>query len=252
MKKDSKTPELPAKEPTAAAIEPEVVMPPEPVPRQPDLPAGGTPVDDGKVAAALSEAWRVAKRVEAHAVVAALRFGAAMAVAERAVGDGRGRGRKNEGFKGWLAKRCPEICYRTALRWRKLACAAAAMMRQEPERLRLTLDDKWWARNGGGQPRALAAQRGKLFKAESMRALAALVFDYKSEDRKEGREEGSKNVERTDADRAREDWGVWTAGLSDAWALKSVPFLAIDEARTAYNAMKPLVAALKRRLDEEE
>ena len=48
MKKDSKTPELPAKEPTAAAIEPEVVMPPEPVPRQPDLPAGGTPVDDGK------------------------------------------------------------------------------------------------------------------------------------------------------------------------------------------------------------
>ena len=85
-----------------------------------------------------------------------------------------------------------------------------------------------------------------------MRALAALVFDYKSEDRKEGREEGSKNVERTDADRAREDWGVWTAGLSDAWALKSVPLLAIDEARTAYNAMKPLVAALKRRLDEEE
>ena len=72
MKKDSKTPELPAKEPTAAAIEPEVVMPPEPVPRQPGLPAGGTPVDDGKVAAALSEAWRVAKRVEAHAVVAAL------------------------------------------------------------------------------------------------------------------------------------------------------------------------------------
>ena len=252
MKKNSKTPKLPAATATTAAVEPEVVMPPEPVPRQPDLPAGGKPVDACKVAAALSRAWRIAKRVEAHAVVAALRFGAVMAVAERAVGDGRGRGRKNEGFKGWLAKHCPEISYRTAIRWRKLAVAAAAMMKQAPERLQLTLDEKWWARNGGSESRALAAQRGKLFKAESMRALAALVFDYRSEDRREGREEGSKNAPRTDADRAREDWGIWISGLSDAWALKSIPLLALDEARTAYNSMKPLVAALKRRLDEEE
>ena len=52
-------------------------------------------------------------------------------------------------------------------------------------------------------------------------ALAALVFDYRSEDRREGREEGSQNAPRTDADRAREDWGIWISGLSDAWALKS-------------------------------
>ena len=226
-------------------------MPPEPVPRQPDLPAGGVPVDDNEVSATLSEAWRVAKRAEAHAVVAALRFGAVMAVAERAVGDGRGRGRKNEGFKGWLAKHCPEINYDTARRWRKLAVSAAAMMKQKPERLQQVLDAEWWERNGDGQSRALVAQRDKLFKAESMRALAALVFDYRSEEH-HGRELGSQNVARTDVDRAREDWGIWIAGLSDAWALKSIPLLALDEARTAYNSMKPLVAALKRRLDEEE
>ena len=56
-----------AKAGAVATVEPEVVMQPEPVPRQPDLPAGGKPVDDCKVAAALSRAWRIAKRGEALA-----------------------------------------------------------------------------------------------------------------------------------------------------------------------------------------
>ena len=55
---------------------------------------------------------------------------------------------------------------------------------------------------------------------------------------------------KSDAERAREDWGLWVSGLSDAWALKSIPLLGKEEARTAYESMKPLVAALKRRMDE--
>lgn len=231
------------------AVVPEVVDT-APVPLQPDLPAGGVPMEDAKVAGALREAWRIAKRIETHAVAAALKFGAMLAVAEGVVGDGRGRGKKGEGFKGWLARNCPEIHYLTALRWKKLAVAAAAMMGLEVPRFQLSLDAKWWRRNGGDMKPAVAKKRAVLLGAESVRALAALVFDYRSEDRREGREEGSKNVEKTDAQRAREDWGLWISDLSDVWALKSIPLLGAGEARTAYNSLKPLVAALKRRMEE--
>ena len=236
---------------TKTAVVPEVVpTDAAPVPLQPDLPAGGVPMEDAKVAGALREAWRIAKRIETHAVAAALKFGAMLAVAEGVVGDGRGRGKKGEGFKGWLARNCPEIHYVTALRWKKLAVAAAAMMGLEVPRFQLSLDAAWWRRNGGDMKPAVAKKRAVLLGAESVRALAALVFDYRSEDRRTGREEGSKNVEKTDAQRAREDWGLWVSDLSDAWALKSIPLLGAGEARTAYNSLKPLVAALKRRMEE--
>lgn len=233
-----------------APVVPEVMAATPGVMLQPDLPAGGRALDDAKVAAALRAQWAVAQRVQLHAVAAALKFGAMLAVAEGIVGDGRGRGKKGEGFKGWLEKNCPEINYDTARRWRKLAVAAAAMMGLEPPRFQLALDAKWWKRNEGSFKPAVVRKRETLFGAPSLRALAALVFDYRSEDRRLGREEGSKNVAKSDAERAREDWGLWVSGLSDAWALKSIPLLGKEEARTAYESMKPLVAALKRRMDE--
>lgn len=217
---------------------------------QPDLPAGGVAADEAKMAVALTDAWNIANAIQAHAVAAALKFGAMLAVAEGMIGECRGRGHKGDGLKGWLKRNCPTIKYDTAWRWKKLAVAAAAMMGLEPPRFQLALDAKWWRRNGGGMKPAVAKKRSLLLGAESVRALAALVFDYRSENRKVGREEGSKNVEKTDAQRALEDWGLWVAGLSDAWALKSIPLLGVDEARTAYNSMKPLVDALKRRIAE--
>ena len=66
---------------TKTAAVPEVVDA-SPVPLQPDLPAGGVPMEDAKVAGALREAWRIAKRIETQAVAAALKFGAMLAVAE--------------------------------------------------------------------------------------------------------------------------------------------------------------------------
>ena len=69
---------------TKTAVVPEVV-PTDAAPgvaQQPDLPAGGVPMEDAKVAGALREAWRIAKRIETQAVAAALKFGAMLAVAE--------------------------------------------------------------------------------------------------------------------------------------------------------------------------
>lgn len=206
--------------------------------------------DENLVAKALSWQWRVAQKIQAHAVVAALRFGAMLATAEEELSSGRGRGRKGEGFKGWLEKNCPEINYKTAMRWRKLALAAGSMMKLQPDRLNLALDDKWWAKYGEGQSKMVVKCREKLFAAESITALAALVFDYRSENPM-GRPEGSQNEVVNDARRAYESWGLWVSDLSDSWALKSIPLLPLDKARAALNAMTPLVSALKRRIDTE-
>lgn len=206
--------------------------------------------DESLMAQMLTWQWRAAQKIQAHAVVAALRFGAMLATAEEELASGRGRGRKGEGFKGWLEKNCPEINYKTAMRWRKLAIAAGAMMKLQPKRLNLALDDKWWAKYGERESTMVVKCRKKLFAAESIRALAALVFDYRSENLM-GRPEGSQNEVVNDARRAYESWGLWVSDLSDSWALKSIPLLPLDSAKAALDAMTPLVSALKRRIDTE-
>ena len=114
-----------------APVVPEVTAATPGVLLQPDLPAGGRALDDAKVAAALRAQWAVAQRVQLHAVAAALKFGAMLAVAEGIVGDGRGRGKKGEGFKGWLEKNCPEINYDTARRWRNRSANDGAVVLAE-------------------------------------------------------------------------------------------------------------------------
>ena len=80
-----------------------------------------------------------------------------------------------------------------------------------------------------------------------------MYFDFTDAPAKpKGRAKGSKNVPRTDAERADAFWKLNAAALAAPWALKSIPLVEWRVANFALSALQPLVTALKRRVAEGE
>ena len=89
--------------------------------------------------------------------------------------------------------------------------------------------------------------------ADSRRKLEQMYFDFtEAPARPKGRAKGSKNVPKTDAERADAFWKLNAATLSAPWALKSIPLVEWRVANFALTALQPLVTALKRRVSEGE
>jgi hypothetical protein len=87
--------------------------------------------------------------------------------------------------------------------------------------------------------------------ADSRRKLEQMYFDFtEAPPKPKGRAKGSKNIPKTDAERADAFWKLNAATLAAPWALKSIPLLDSRVASAALSALQPLVAALRRRVDE--
>lgn len=71
--------------------------------------------------------YKVVVAAESAAFRERIRFGAMLALWERFLGEGRGKG-ESTGLKGWLKEHCPEIGYRTALKYKDFAKMAHAML----------------------------------------------------------------------------------------------------------------------------
>ena len=86
-------------------------------------------VDQDKAAAErLIAQYRAVTSAESTAFRERIKFGAMLALWERFLGEGRGRGKGGEGLKGWLKEHCPEIGYKTALMYKDFAKMAHAML----------------------------------------------------------------------------------------------------------------------------
>ena len=72
--------------------------------------------------------YKVVVAAESAAFRERIKFGAMLALWERFLGEGRGRGKGGEGLKGWLKEHCPEIGYRTALKYKDFAKMAHSML----------------------------------------------------------------------------------------------------------------------------
>ena len=71
--------------------------------------------------------YKVVVAAESAAFRERIKFGAMLALWERFLGEGRGKG-ESTGLKGWLKEHCPEIGYRTALKYKDFAKMAHAML----------------------------------------------------------------------------------------------------------------------------
>ena len=71
--------------------------------------------------------YKVVVAAESAAFRERIKFGAMLALWERFLGEGRGRG-ESTGLKGWLKEHCPEIKYTTAIKYKSFAKMAHSML----------------------------------------------------------------------------------------------------------------------------
>ena len=72
--------------------------------------------------------YKVVVAAESAAFRERIKFGAMLALWERFLGEGRGRGKGGDGLKGWLKEHCPEIKYTTAIKYKSFAKMAHSML----------------------------------------------------------------------------------------------------------------------------
>ena len=71
--------------------------------------------------------YKVVVAAESAAFRERIKFGAMLALWERFLGEGRGKG-ESTGLKGWLKEHCPEIKYATAIKYKSFAKMAHSML----------------------------------------------------------------------------------------------------------------------------
>ena len=192
-----------------------------------------------------------------NALEQTVRFGAMLKEWGDFLGEGRGRGKDGEGLKEWLAKHCPEINYKTAMGYKLLAEKTVRMLGGgAPAVAALIGRDTVTDPDGNEIPidAEVVEKKEEIFRAaDSRRKLEQMYFDFtEAPARPKGRAKGSKNVPKTDAERADAFWKLNAATLSAPWALKSIPLVEWRVANFALTALQPLVTALKRRVSEGE
>ena len=190
-----------------------------------------------------------------NALEQTVRFGAMLKEWGDFLGDTQGRAGK--GLQTWLAQNCPEINYNTAMGYKLLAEKTVRMLGGgAPAVAALIGRDTVTDPDGNEIPidAEVVEKKEEIFRAaDSRRKLEQMYFDFtEAPARPKGRAKGSKNVPKTDAERADAFWKLNAATLSAPWALKSIPLVERRVANFALTALQPLVTALKRRVSEGE
>ena len=192
-----------------------------------------------------------------NALEQTVRFGAMLKEWSDFLGASHGGAHGGDSRKEWLANHCPEINYKTAMGYKLLAEKTVRMLGGgAPAVAALIGRDTVTDPDGNEIPidAEVVEKKEEIFRAaDSRRKLEQMYFDFtEAPARPKGRAKGSKNVPKTDAERADAFWKLNAATLSAPWALKSIPLVEWRVANFALTALQPLVTALKRRVSEGE
>ena len=192
-----------------------------------------------------------------NALEQTVRFGAMLKEWSDFLGASHGGAHGGDSLKEWLANHCPEINYNTAMGYKLLAEKTVRMLGGgAPAVAALIGRDTVTDPDGNEIPidAEVVEKKEEIFReAGSRRKLEQMYFDFtEAPARPKGRAKGSKNVPKTDAERADAFWKLNAATLSAPWALKSIPLVEWRVANFALTALQPLVTALKRRVSEGE
>ena len=219
--------------------------------------------NDSQVAHELTAQYGIVVAKTGEMLREAVKFGTMLIEWGSFLGESRGGdgGGADSGLKGWLAKHCPEINYKTAMGYKHLAEKTAKMI--------------------GGGNMAIAALQGKgevatpdgevvdveakvieevdeiFAKADSRRKLEQMYFEFSAGKGRAGRPKGSKSVESaplTKVESARRLWAniVYPVVKGRAGLYSAARLLPREDAEKSYEELKALCDALKARLDEKD
>lgn len=217
------------------------------------------PTDEATIALALAQQYKAAQDNLRIGVASAVKFGAMLIKAEEIVLaelDGlkhRGRGEKGYGLQAWLAENCPEINYKTAMRWKGIAEGLLPQLGCDRENALLILAGRAKECSPELQVDYIEDRIDELYdEAGSLRKLSQMCFAFADEEKKAGR----PKAEQKELPKLRpeeEARAIWTAALlpiSKTSVKRSIALLPEADARVVYETLNDLVKALKKHIEE--
>lgn len=191
-------------------------------------------------------------------VDAVRRFGAMLRNVEYMIGKCAGRGNEGEGVKGWLAKNCPEIEYKTAIRYKLLAERIAKGVGNERAAIAALQGNSSYEDEDGeviDVPSEIVEKCDELVgHARSIRQLEQMMFDlFRDEAKAKGgrpKAEEKPLPKLSKKDEAKAIWNQFLQAAAKSSVKDSIPLLPAKETQIAYDDLNDLCKMLKEHLKE--
>ena len=250
MKKNSKTPKLPAAKATAAVA---TVEPSNQTIKQ-SKQSNNAPID---IAGALTTQYQAVVAATGQMLREAVKFGAMLMELETIVGKSHGGPNGGgDGIKGWLAEHCPEINYSTAIVYKNLAAKSATLIGGMGLQVVAALQGGEKVTKTDGEvidvPAEIIEKRDKLFaECDSRRKLEQAYFAFMSEEGKPKAKKEAKPLPKlSQRAAAKSVWNIFMQKATNHSLKDAIPLLGEKETQACYDDLRDLVNLLKDHLNE--
>lgn len=186
----------------------------------------------------------------------AIKFGAILIEWEQFLGkSSAGRGSSGEGLKGWLEQNCPEINYKTAMKYKLLAEKNAQMLGGGAMAL-AALQGETTVRQPDGEvidvECKVIEKRDEIFsEANSFQKLEQMWLDlFGPGEKPKAKKEPKPLPKLSRREEAKAIWNGAMVMLSKSSVRDAIPLLGEKEARVCYEGLRDLSALLKKHLEE--
>lgn len=183
----------------------------------------------------------------------AIKFGAILIEWEQFLG--KSQGKAGEGLKNWLEQNCPEIQYKTAMKYKLLAEKNAQMLGGGAMAL-AALQGETTVRQPDGEvidvECKVIEKRDEIFsEANSFQKLEQMWLDlFGTGEKPKAKKEPKPLPKLSRREEAKAIWNGAMVMLSKSSVRDAIPLLGEKEARVCYEGLRDLSALLKKHLEE--
>lgn len=205
---------------------------------------------EADLARALTQEYDAAQRHMKAGVEAALKFGALLLKTEEVVfanGKSHNQHSTNGGLEAWLGKNCPNVNYKTAMRWKAIAAQATGALGCDQQTAIAMISGDLKAVPEGAPVWALQSRVDEMMSAGSLRKLSQMCFDFASESAAGGRPKAADKPlpKLKKSDEAKAIWNGVLQVLSKNAVKDSIPLLGAVETQIALDKLSQMAKLLK-------
>ena len=212
---------------------------------------------EADLAHALSREYDAAQSHMKAGVEAALKFGALLLKTEEVIlsnGGKKHRGTTESGYglEAWLGKNCPNVNYKTAMRWKAIAAQATGALGCDRQTA-IAMISGYGLPSEEAPVETLQSRVDEMMSAGSLRKLSQLCFDFASEETAPGgrpKAEQKPLPKMKKSDEAKAIWNGVLQVLSKNAVKDSIPLLGAVETQIAFDQLSQMAKLLKDHADE--
>lgn len=211
---------------------------------------------EADLARALTQEYDAAQRHMKAGVEAALKFGALLLKTEEVVFANaprtRGPSAKGFGLEAWLGKNCPNVNYKTAMRWKSIAAQATGALGCDQQTAIAMISGDLKAVPEEAPVEVLQSRVDEMMSAGSLRKLSQMCFDFASESAAGGRPKAPEKPlpKLKKSDEAKAIWNGVLQVLSKNAVKDSIPLLGAVETQIAMDKLSQMTKLLKSHYEE--